>query len=215
MKSKPGAHEESRVSDLERSPSGRKLQLRARAVRQSQTRLRITQATVELHQERGPLRTTITEIAQRAGVERLTVYRHFPDEVALYQACQEHFFALHPLPNLALWQEVLTFPDRLTFGLSELYEYWEETQAMFTSVLRDYEVDPERSGAGVVIFISHARDALLYGEDLSGHRGQILSAAVGHAVHFYTWRSLVGKEGLSQTDAVKMMCELILLGRRQ
>ena len=197
------------MSDLERSPSGRKLQLRARALRQSQTRLRITQATVELHQERGPLRTTITEIAQRAGVERLT------DEVALYQACQEHFFALHPLPNLALWREVLTFPDRLTFGLSELYKYWEETQAMFTSVLRDYELDPERSGAGVVLFISHARDALLYGEDLSGHRGQILSAAVGHAVHFHTWRSLVGKEGLSQTDAVKMMCELILLGRRE
>lgn len=215
MKSKPGAHEESRVSDLERSPSGRKLQLRARAVRQSQTRLRITQATVELHQERGPLRTTITEIAQRAGVERLTVYRHFPDEVALYQACQQHFFALHPLPNLALWREVLTFPDRLTFGLSELYKYWEETHAMFTSVLRDYELDPERSGAGVVMFMARACDALLEGEDVSGHRGQILSAAVGHAVHFYTWRSLVGKEGLSQTDAVKMMCELILLGRRE
>ena len=170
---------------------------------------------MELHQQRVPLHTTITEIAQRAGVERLTVYRHFPDEASLHQACQEHFFAFHPLPNLALWREVPTFPERLPFGLSELYEYWAETHEMFTSVLLDYEVDPERSGAGVVMFINRACDALLDGEDLSRHGGQILRAAVGHAVNFYTWRSLVRKEGLSQADAVKMMCELILLGNSE
>ena len=200
------------MSDRERSPSGRKLNLRARALRQSQTRQRITQAAVELHQERGPLRTTITEIALRAGVERLTVYRHFPDEATLHQACQQHFFALHPLPNLALWREVSSFPNRLEVGLSELYEYWEQTHQMFTSVLRDYEVDPERSGAGVVKFMSLACQALLDGEDVSGHRGQMLSAAVGHAVHFYTWRSLVRKEGLTKADAAKMMCEMVIRG---
>ena len=200
------------MSELQRSPSGRKLNLRARALRQSQTRQRITQAAVELHQERGPLRTTITEIALRAGVERLTVYRHFPDEATLHQACQQHFFALHPLPNLALWREVSSFPNRLEVGLSELYEYWEQTHEMFTSVLRDYEVDPERSGAGVVKFMSLACEALLDGEEVSGHRGQMLSAAVGHAVHFYTWRSLVRKEGLTKADAAKMMCEMVIRG---
>lgn len=198
------------MSDLERSPSGRKLHLRVRALRQSETRLRITQAAVELHQQRGPLHTTITEIALRAGVERLTVYRHFPDEAALHQACQQHFFTAHPLPDLALWRKVSAFPNRLELGISELYEYWDQTREMFSSVLRDHEVDSERSGSGVVRFMSHASDALLDGEDVSGHRGLLLSAAVGHAVHFYTWRSLVQEHGLSHSDAVKLMCELIL-----
>jgi AcrR family transcriptional regulator len=198
------------VSELERSPSGRKLKLRARAFRQSETRLRITQAAVALHQEHGPLQTTITEIAQRAGVERLTVYRHFPDEPSLHLACQQHFFALHPLPDLALWRKISPFAQRLSIGLTDLYHYWERTQAMFSSVLRDHEIDPERSGAGVVKFISMASDALLDGQDLSGHRGQLQHALVGHAVHFYTWRSLVKVQGLSLDDAVGVLCEMIL-----
>ena len=198
------------MSELERSSSGRKLHLQARALRQSETRQRITQAAVELHQQHGPLHTTITAIAQRAGVERLTVYRHFPDEASLHEACQQHFFAAHALPNLALWREISTFPNRLGVGLDELYEYWDQTQEMFSSVLRDHEVDAKRSGAGVVTFMSKARDALLDGEDVSGHRGQILRAVVGHAVHFYTWRSLVQDQGLSRTDAVQLMCDTII-----
>ena len=198
------------MSELERSPSGRKLHLRARALRQSETRHRITQAAVELHEEHGPLHTSITAIAQRAGVERLTVYRHFPDEASLHQACQQHFFAAHPLPNLMLWREISTFTNRLEVGLADLYEYWGQTHEMFSSVLRDHEVDPERSGAGVVTFMSHARDALLEGEDASDHRGQILRAAVGHAVHFYTWRSLVQDQEISTDDATKLMCEMII-----
>ena len=203
------------MSELERSPSGRKLNLRARALRQSQTRQRITQAALELHQQRGPLHTTITEIAQRAGVERLTVYRHFPDETSLHQACQQHFFASHPLPNLALWREVPTFSNRIQLGLSELYEYWDQTHQMFSSVLRDHAVDPERSGAGVVKFMSLACEALLDGEDVSGHPRQLQRALVGHAVHFYTWRSLVQEEGLSKKDAVKVMCQMILSARTE
>ena len=198
------------MSELERSPSGRKLQLRARALRQAETRQRITQAAVELHQKHGPLHTSITAIAQRAGVERLTVYRHFPDEASLHQACQQHFFAAHELPNLALWQKISTFPNRLEVGLADLYEYWDQTHEMFSSVLRDHEIDPDRSGAGVVTFMSHARDALLEGQDVSSHGGQILRAVVGHAVHFYTWRSLVKDQGLSKTDAVQLMCEMII-----
>jgi len=165
---------------------------------------------VELHQQHGPLHTTITAIAQRAGVERLTVYRHFPDETSLHEACQQHFFAAHAPPNLTLWLEISTFRKRLKVGLTELYEYWEQTHEMFSSVLRDHEIDPERSGAGVVTFMSKARDALLDGEDVSGHRGQILRAVVGHAVHFYTWRSLVKDQGLSEADAVQLMCEMII-----
>lgn len=198
------------MSELERSPSGRKLNLRARALRQSETRDRITRATVELHQQRGPLQTTITEIAQRAGVERLTVYRHFPDEASLHAACQQHFFTAHPLPNLEGWLEISSGPVRLESGLRELYEYWEETQSMFSSVLRDHEVDPERSGAAAVNFISRAKEVLLFGQDLTGSRGQVIAAAVGHAVNFYTWRSLVREQGLSNAEAVSMMYKLVI-----
>jgi AcrR family transcriptional regulator len=199
------------VSELKRSPSGRKLQLRARAIRQSETRESITQATVELHEQLGPLHTTITAIAARAGVERLTVYRHFPDEASLLQACQQHFFAAHPLPDLSVWREISPFPKRLEVSLTDLYEYWEQTHAMFSSVLRDYEVDPEKTGVGIVTFMSHARDALLDGQDVSGHRGHTLRAVVGHAVHFYTWRSLVRDQGLSNAEATKLMCQTITL----
>ena len=198
------------MSELERSPSGRKLNLQARALRQSETRKRITQAAVELHQQVGPLHTTITAIAQRAGVERLTVYRHFPDEASLHEACQQHFFAAHALPNLMLWREISPFPNRLEVGLTELYEYWDQTHEMFSSVLRDHEVDPERSGAGVVDFISRAHDALLDGEDISGQLGQRLRAFVGHAVHFYTWRSLVRGQGLSNAEAARLMRDSII-----
>lgn len=197
------------MSELERSPSGRKLQLRARAIRQSETRESITQATVELHEQLGPLQTTITAIAARAGVERLTVYRHFPDEKSLHQACQQHFFAAHPLPDLSVWRDISSLPKRLEVGLTDLYEYWEQTCAMFSSVLRDYEVDPERSGAGIVTFMSLARDALLDRQDVSGHGGHVLSAVVGHAVHFYTWRSFVRDQALSNAEATKLMCQMI------
>ena len=201
--------EGSRVSDQMRSPSGRKLTLRARALRQDQTRERITQAAVELHQLHGPLQTTITAIAERAGVERLTVYRHFPDEKSLHQACQHHFFTTYPLPDLALWRGISPFSKRLKVGIAELYEYWSQTEAMFSSVLRDHEVDPERSGAGAVSFISRASQALLDGEDMSGARGNELHASVAHAVHFYTWRSLVRDQGLSNERAIALMTEFI------
>ena len=202
------------MSDQERSPSGRKLHLRARALRQSGTRERITQAAVELHQLHGPLHTTITAIAERAGVERLTVYRHFPDEASLHQACQHHFFTAHPLPDLAAWRAIPTFSKRLRVGIADLYEYWNQTEEMFSSVLRDHEVDPARSGAGVVIFMSRACDALLDGQDVSGPRGQVLRAVVSHSVHFYTWRSLVRDQGLSNADATELMCRMIILAAK-
>ena len=106
------------MSELQCSPSGRKLHLQARAIRQAETRQRITAAAVELHQQVGPLHTTITAIAERAGVERLTVYRHFPDEASLHEACQQHFFAAHAPPNLMLWSEISTFRKRLRVGLT-------------------------------------------------------------------------------------------------
>jgi AcrR family transcriptional regulator len=211
MKLDSGQGGKSRVSKQRRSSSGGKLQLRARAARQAETRERITRAAVELHEKRGVLNTTITAIAERAGVERLTVYRHFPDEASLHQACQQHFFADHPLPDPTTWIGIPNFARRLELALTELYQYWDQTHDMFDNVLRDHEVDPKRSGAGVISFISDAREALLDGQHASGRRGRLLRAIVGHAVHFYTWRSLVRDQGLSNADAVSLMCRTVAL----
>src|ERR687887_388726 len=79
----------------------RKYELKARAERQRRTRERIVQATMELHEEVGPAKTTVAEIARRAGVQRLTVYNHFPQEIELFAACQAHWMELHPLPDFA------------------------------------------------------------------------------------------------------------------
>lgn len=202
----------SRVGDHGRSVSRkpRKLQLRARADRQLETRRRIVAAAVALHQELGPLATTITGIAGRAGVERLTVYRHFPDERSLLRACTEHYFGLHPAPNPERWREVRDPQERLSVALRELYAYWDQTAPMFSSVLRDHEVDPDRAGAGVSSFMERARDALVDGWPARGGQRRLLRAAVGHAVHFYTWRSLFRDQGLSSAQAVRAMVAFVI-----
>jgi AcrR family transcriptional regulator len=199
------------VSEQYRSTSrrGRKLTLKARAERQAETRRRITQAAVELHERVGPLATTISSIAERAGVERLTVYRHFPDEPSLFRACTEHYFVSHPPPDPSLWIPIEDPLERLEHGLAELYLYWDETEQMFSSVLRDYEVAPERVGMGAVTYMRQAAEVLQDGWDVRGRRRQLLLAAIGHAVHFGTWKSLVRIEGLSEQDAVFLMTTLV------
>jgi AcrR family transcriptional regulator len=200
------------VSKQDRSPSrtGRKLKLRARAERQEQTRQRIVEAAVELHQRLGPLATTVTAIADRAGVERLTVYRHFPEEELLIAACTAHYFALNPPPKPEEWIGVEDPEARLRHGLGELYAYWDRTESMMSSVLRDHEVDPERAGRGAVAYMRRAKAALTRRWGIRGRKRKRLDAAVGHAVHFFTWRSLVRDEGLRQEEAVQLMVALVL-----
>jgi AcrR family transcriptional regulator len=197
------------VNEQHRSPSGRKLTLHARAERQQQTRRRITEAAVQLHQELGPLRTTVTAIAELARVERLTVYRHFPDEHALHAACQRHFFTLNPPPDPRVWTEIAEFAPRVRAALTDLYAYWDRVQDMAATVLRDHQIDPERAGGGIVAFTNRSRDAIL-----SNHRGRGTSARtrqalVSHAVHYYTWRSLVHDGGLTNRQAVTLMTTLV------
>src|SRR5436305_3401136 len=119
------------------SSEKRKYELRARGERQEETRRRIVMATAALHAEVGPARTTVAEIARRAGVQRVTVYTHFPDEEQLITACQEHYYALQPSPDLGEAM-VLAEPDeRLRTVLSLLYGWYRRTEAGFTPVLRD------------------------------------------------------------------------------
>jgi len=115
----------------------RKYEMTKRAGRQEATRQRIVEATVELHEEIGPARTSISAIAARAGVERLTVYRHFATESDIFQACSARYDELHPLPDGATWAGIDDPFDRLAFGLAQLYRYFTETERMMAAVMRD------------------------------------------------------------------------------
>src|SRR5215217_6087964 len=124
------------------STQKRRYELRARAERQTETRRRIAAATAELHEEVGPARTTVAEIARRAGVQRLTVYKNFPDDYDLFVACQGHFLAENPPPDpraaLALPDPV----DRVEAVLRELYPWYRRTERTSANVRRDRDSLP-------------------------------------------------------------------------
>src|SRR5438309_7399128 len=108
----------------------RKYELKQRAQSQAETRQRIVEATVALHDSLGPSRTTISAIAERAGVQRLTVYRHFPDERTLFQACSSHWTSRNPKPDLATWAALDDPEERLRTALAEIYAFYRATEGM-------------------------------------------------------------------------------------
>jgi AcrR family transcriptional regulator len=188
----------------------RKYDLKARAESQEETRRRITVAAMELHEEVGVLRTTIVAIAERAGVQRLTVYRHFPDEVSLWRACSSHYRSLHPPPDLARWKAIAAAEPRLRAGLGELYRHFRETEGMWANVLRDAELSPQVRGAAEPRFHFLREAAAILGEGWTGRRAK---AAIGHAVQFRTWQSLARGEQLSDEEAVDLMARLARAAR--
>src|SRR3954469_25499068 len=122
------------------SSSKRRYELRKRAEDMADTHRRITEAAIELHGSVGPSRTTLSAVAKRAGVERRTLYRHFPTEGDLFAACSSHYFAAHPWPDLESWRAVRDPQERLARALDELYAYYERTAPMLSNVLRDAEL---------------------------------------------------------------------------
>src|ERR1700704_6137942 len=116
----------------------RTYELKQRAENVTATRRRIVDATVELHDSVGPARTTISAIAERAGVQRLTVYRHFPDERTLFEACSSHWSAQNPLPDPSTWAAAADEPEeRLRIALTEIYRFFGRTEGMTGNLLRD------------------------------------------------------------------------------
>src|SRR4051794_35211398 len=184
----------------------RPYRLKERARRQDETRRRITEATVELHETVGAARTTIKAIAERAGVERLTVYRHFPDEAALLDACSRHWIAEHPPPDPAAWATIAGDDERLRTALRELYAYYDANERMMANNLRDAAEVPALAAQmqGFTGFLAGTRDML------AGRRsGARRRAAIGHALDFETWRSLVRRQGRSNREAVELMALLV------
>jgi len=184
----------------------------ARAELQEQTRLRITESAVELHGTLGPSRTSMSAVAEHAGVRRSTLYRHFPDEAALFVACTDHWSSQHPLPDLESWAAVRDPAERLHKALTQLYAYYDQAEPMLSNLLRDLDlVDAVRQQfAAFLGYMEAAHATLIVGWRVRGRSAHRLRAAVGHAIAFTTWRSLVREQGATVEEAVDMMCRLVV-----
>lgn len=182
------------------SDQKRKYELKKRAEAMADTRQRITEAAVGLHGTVGPARTTISAVAEKAGVQRHTVYRHFPTETDLFAACSAHFGDLHPVPTPESWRG-------LEDGLDELYAWYEQTEDMLANVSRDAElVDVVRDAMDPWLeLFERARRSLAAGRP----RRKTVAAAIAHAVDFRTWRSLVRDGGLNRPQAIALVTAMV------
>ncbi len=189
----------------------RKYEKRVRAQGEDETRRRITEAAVALHGTVGPARTTISAIAERAGVQRLTVYRHFPDEAAILQACSQHWMAQHPPPDPSAWTGLAPGRARLEGALRAFYGYYRATGEMLANVLRDAALVPALAAQaeGYEQALAGLRDALAQDWCTDGERRLLVAAVIGHGLHFYTWRSLTQEQELSDVQAAQLMAELV------
>jgi AcrR family transcriptional regulator len=188
----------------------REYKKRKRAESEAETRLRITEATMALHERVGPARTTVSGIAQEAGVQRATVYRHFPDEEALVDACSTHWFSLHPPPDPTPWPEIEDPDERLRTALRAFYAYYDGTYDMLEKLVRDAPGVPpvaERMQLWDQVYAQLA-EMMLVGRNLRGKRRERALAGIIHALQLQTWSSLVRDQGLSLDDAVELIAKL-------
>jgi AcrR family transcriptional regulator len=194
----------------------RTYQLKKRAARQEETRRRIIEAAVAVHAEVGPASATVSAIAERAGVERHTYYRHFPDERSLHLACSAHFYEVNPLPDPERWRSVADPDARLRRGLGELYEYYERHDSLIASVIRDTPVHPltaEITALRLFPQMQAMRDTLAEGLVAGRNRRRVL-AALDVALAFDTWRTLVRTNGLRKGEAAKLMARAVVCAAR-
>ena len=188
----------------------RKYELKERARSQSETRQRIVEATFELHSSVGPTRTTISAIAERAGVQRLTVYRHFPDDRSLFQACRGHSVAVRPLPDTSAWAAIDDPEERLLVALGEIYAFFGSTEQLTANLRRDLPDLPvlQEVAAPSVRYWDNLRAVLDRGWKTRGRKRKLTRAVIGHGLEFETWRSLVRRQGLDDTEAANAIVQL-------
>jgi len=189
----------------------RKYEKKRRAEAEAQTRLRITESAVELHGTLGPAQTSMSAVAEHAGVRRSTLYRHFPDERALFGACSAHWAEANPPPDIGRWASIDDPEERLDTALAELYAYYRRTEEMLDKLLRDAPTVPvvaELMGA-FHAFIVEAAKVLMRGRGLRGNAAKRTRAAIGHALAFRTWQDLTGAQELGDEQAAELMVRLV------
>jgi AcrR family transcriptional regulator len=172
--------------------STRKYTKTRRAQQQDETRARIVDATVKLHESLGPAQTTIMAIAEAAGVQRLTVYRHFPDDASLFEACTTRYLELHPPPQPAAWAAIDHPGDRSRTALSAFYRYYRQTEPMWRVAYRDVDqvaamqAPMDRFEA----YLDQVTDGLVQAWQTSPAARKSLKLTLRHALRFSSWQSL-------------------------
>ena len=185
---------------------------RRRAEAEAATREQIAAAAMRLHGTVGPARTTISAVAEEAGVQRATVYRHFPDSDALFGACSAHWAALHPPPDAARWAEAGDPDERLRRALGELYAWYGSDEQMFVNTRRDAALVPamakpvQAGRAALEAMVA----ALMRGRPERGRRRRRVLAAIRHATAFGTWYSLTREGGLGDDEAIELMAATVV-----
>jgi AcrR family transcriptional regulator len=182
----------------------RKYTLKRRASKQQQTRERIVDAAMALHEELGPAATTISALAKRAGVQRLTVYRHFENDEELFGACTSKWLGLHPPPDLSKFENENPAVRTHAFLLA-LFRYYRKTEKMWSGAYRDVEKVPALAEPmkGFDNYLAGIAKELAV--DWAQNKPKLLQATLGHAVRFATWRSLA-EQRLSDKAMADLVC---------
>jgi AcrR family transcriptional regulator len=189
-----------------------KYELKRRAERQEETRRRITEAAIELHSTIGGTQATISEIAERAGVQRRTVYNHFPTEHDLLTACMGHYWASNPLPDPGLWEGIADPEERLRRGLAEAYAFYGRHERMLANLAADAHVNPTVREAAEPYYRhwERTREILVAAwEAPDGRRRPLLDAALDLALDFQTWSTLVRQGSIGDELAVELMVSMV------
>jgi AcrR family transcriptional regulator len=194
-----------------------KYELKKRAERQEETRLRIARAALELHESVGPALTTRSAIAERAGVGRPTVYAHFPDDLSLGLACSSLGLTENPLPDTGPWEEISDPEKRLRTALGELYGYFRRREGLLANIQRDQDIPHyrDRPDVGKIMqpIVEHwerMHKVLAEGwETREGRAPSLVFGAVGVALDFQSWRTMVRKQGMTDEQAVELMAGMV------
>jgi AcrR family transcriptional regulator len=191
------------------SEMARPYTLKRRAEQQAETRKRIVEAAVELHGSVGPARTTVSMVAEKAGVQRHTFYAHFPDERSLLQACSSLVEERDPFPDPEPWRAIEEGAERLGVGLGALYAWYESHAELLSNVLRDAEHHAPTREVSELRFAGPGRAiGETLGAGLSGRQGALLQLALS----FFTWRTLA-QTGLKRCEAVAVLVEAIVAAK--
>jgi AcrR family transcriptional regulator len=184
----------------------RTYRLSARAESQAETRQRIVEAAIALHEKLGPAHTPMSAIATRADVQRLTLYRHFPDEAALFAACTAHWGARHPFPEARLWERIKDPTSRVETALAAHYDYFAGTRGMWSVAYRD--VGLVKPIQPVLAHAEEHLDAVAASLAAGFARKSIvqrnLAATLGHALAYSTWLDLEAR-GLDTEGKVALV----------
>jgi len=172
--------------------STRKYTKTRRAAQQDETRARIVDATMKLHEALGPAQTSIMAIAEAAGVQRLTVYRHFPDDASLFEACSTRYLELHPPPQPAAWADIGHPAERSHAALLAFYRYYRRTENMWRVAYRDLDqVAALQAPMGrFEAYLNQVADELVQARHTPQAARKPLKLTLRHALSFATWQSL-------------------------